>query len=142
MADRSVPTTAAIAVATAIIAALGGFFLGQASSLGMFSGGRRPAGRDKTGRLVEDTSSDEEDMAKDESEDEEVDEDEEQELSAFAESNEECKLVLVVRTDLGMTKGVHASSCPATFNSSGAAMESLVRLHIQHRANNSSSQGK
>jgi hypothetical protein len=34
---------------------------------------------------------------------------------ALPESNEECKLVLVVRTDLGMTKGKHArQSCPAS----------------------------
>jgi PTH2 family peptidyl-tRNA hydrolase len=35
-------------------------------------------------------------------------EDEDQDLNAFAESDEECKLVLVVRTDLGMTKGLYA----------------------------------
>jgi PTH2 family peptidyl-tRNA hydrolase len=41
------------------------------------------------------------------SEDEEdLDEEDEQEgLNGFANSYEECKLVLVVRTDLGMTKG-------------------------------------
>ena len=41
------------------------------------------------------------------SEDEDEDEDEQHgELSSFPGNNEECKLVLVVRTDLGMGKGI------------------------------------
>lgn len=39
-------------------------------------------------------------------EDEESEEEQEGELKAFEGNREECKLVLVVRTDLGMGKGV------------------------------------
>ena len=44
----------------------------------------------------------------DDSEEEEDEEEEQQggELSTFPENKEECKLVLVVRTDLGMGKGI------------------------------------
>ncbi len=38
-------------------------------------------------------------------------EDEQHGLETFDESREECKLVLVVRTDLGMTKGKMAAQC-------------------------------
>jgi len=94
ISDRSPPTTAAIAIATAIIAGLGGFFLGQASSLGVVGGGKKSA----DGRPAEDSSDEEDDK-------EEDTEDEKQTLRDFSSVNEECKLVLVVRTDLGMTKG-------------------------------------
>lgn len=46
-------------------------------------------------------------------------EDEDQDLSAFTESVEECKLVLVVRTDLGMTKGSFYTACCALANNLG-----------------------
>ncbi|KAH0543944.1 hypothetical protein FGG08_001845 [Glutinoglossum americanum] len=90
------PSTVAIAIATAILAGLGGYLVGQANSLGLFGG----------------AGSKQEIMTKEQlipSEDE--DEEETQEGGAiekqndFPTSNEECKLVLIVRTDLGMTRG-------------------------------------
>ena len=142
---REPPTTAAIATAAAILAATAGYFIGQASSLGLFgsspsSAARRTEKKRKkkdagagTGSWPNDydvtvhpDSSDEELMehlrggkagegeaADSEDEDgdgEEGDEAEEAEdahgeLKTFAGRMEECKLVLCVRTDLGMGKG-------------------------------------
>ena len=125
--DGATPSTASIALATAILAAAAGYFIGTASSLGLFSfsknsGGQKakkswPNSYDVT---IHPDSSDEELMeslgrgkgkeVKD-SEDEDKDEESEDdaglkgELKGFEGSMEECKLVLVVRTDLGMGKG-------------------------------------
>ena len=93
--DRTPPSTWAIAFATALIAGLTGYFLGQASSIGLFGGGRVQEKADDQHELSD--SSGEEDRDEDKSG---------HELKGFADRNEECKLVLVVRTDLGMTKGV------------------------------------
>ena len=91
-AVRPPPTTAAIAIATAIIAGLLGYLIGQGSSLGLFGRSSSSAGSGAPGS--DDGSSDEEEG--------EV----QTELRGFeANKAEECKLVLVVRTDLGMTKG-------------------------------------
>ena len=49
------------------------------------------------------------DSEDDESEDEELGQEQEGELKAFEGNREECKLILVVRTDLGMGKGTVAS---------------------------------
>lgn len=98
MADRPPPSTAAIAIATAIIGAVGGYFVGQASSLGVFGAKSRRPHAAAHSRADDDSSSDEPD----------ADDDDDQQagdLQDFAGSKEECKLVLVVRTDLGMTKG-------------------------------------
>lgn len=84
------PSLLAVAFATSIIAGLGGYFLGQATSVGVF-GKTNPPVLEKES----DASGAEEDG----------DTDEEQDLKSFDGTNEECKLVLVVRTDLGMTKG-------------------------------------
>ena len=120
--DRPPPSTAAIAIATAIIAALGGYFIGQGASLGLFSSKNSsskkswPNSYDVT---VHPDSSDEELMESLKSgveEEDEVSEEDEAELveagklARFEGNKEECKLVLVVRTDLGMGKG---SICPA-----------------------------
>ena len=48
------------------------------------------------------------DTEDEESEDEELGQEQEGELKAFEGNREECKLVLVVRTDLGMGKGTIA----------------------------------
>lgn len=93
MAQDTAPSTLAIAFATSIIAGLGGYFLGQASSIGIFGKASPPAEKEAI---------DESDVSEDEDDEES---DEEQDLKNFDDSNEECKLVLVVRTDLGMTKG-------------------------------------
>ena len=97
--DRSVPTTTAIALSTAILGVLLGYFIGQGSTL---LGGR---GRPSRATTAADTSS-----SDDEADTDELDVAGEGELKDFAgNSREECKLVLVVRTDLGMTKGRRAS---------------------------------
>lgn len=108
MADstRPPPSAAAIAIATAIVAGLAGFFLGQGSSLGLFSSPSIPP----QSRALQ-VDSEDSDLS---------DEDEKQEnLGSFASrKHEEYKLVLVVRTDLGMTKGLFALSyqLPTTIN--------------------------
>ncbi|OCL12522.1 peptidyl-tRNA hydrolase 2 [Glonium stellatum] len=101
--DRPPPTTAAIAAACALIAGVTGYFIGQASAIGFFGGSRRKQ-LDSSKRNVDGSDS---------SSDGEVEQEKEdgQELESFAGSNEECKLVLVARTDLGMTKGKIAAQC-------------------------------
>ena len=114
--ETSAPSTAAIALATGILCALGGYLVGQASSLGLFGSGTRKTGTQNSWPnsydvTIHPDSSDEELMkslkGKDvpESEDDESDDDDQGELKPFDDNKEECKLVLVVRTDLGMTKG-------------------------------------
>ncbi|CAO2650818.1 Nn.00g091150.m01.CDS01 [Neocucurbitaria sp. VM-36] len=100
MQDSSQPSTANIAVACAIIAGVTGYMLGQAKSLGLFGGSpiSQPAQRkDKKA-----DSSDDEDSE---------DEDDDTAPAEFPGHTEECKLVLVVRTDLGMTKGKIGAQC-------------------------------
>ena len=88
--DRGPPSAAAIAIGTALISAVTGYYLGQARSIGVF------------GRAVHsDPLSDVEDH---EGSDISGDDDPTN-LLTFPGNTEECKLVLVVRTDLGMTKG-------------------------------------
>lgn len=113
-AVRDPPSTLAYCVATAIVAALGGYFLGQASSLGIFrneSKTTRPASesdpRHSTKASTNTAVEDEDD------EDDEDEEEQQDDLQGFEDAgNEECKLVLVVRTDLGMTKGKDSASLP------------------------------
>lgn len=98
--DRPPPTTAAIALATAIIAGLAGYFIGQGSAIGLFGApkNKKESWPNSYDVKVHADSSDEESVSSE-------DEGEQGELSGFEGSGEECKLVLVVRTDLGMTKG-------------------------------------
>ncbi|KAH7382125.1 peptidyl-tRNA hydrolase PTH2-domain-containing protein [Pyrenochaeta sp. MPI-SDFR-AT-0127] len=100
MQDSSQPSTANIAVACAIVAGVTGYMLGQAKSLGLFGGSpisQPPQGKDKkTGDSDEEESSDEEDDTA---------------PAEFPGHTEECKMVLVVRTDLGMTKGKIGAQC-------------------------------
>lgn len=93
MAERAEPSAVAIAVGTAILAGVTGFFMGQASSIGIF-------GASGNQRQVKPSESDSEEDADDDDEDLT-----DKQLLRTANSNEECKLVLVVRTDLGMGKG-------------------------------------
>lgn len=83
MADRPPPSTANVAIASALVAGVTGYLLGQAKSLGLFGGSPISKGK------ADDSDS----------------EDEDTELNQFDDRKEECKMVLVVRTDLGMTKG-------------------------------------
>ncbi|KAJ5720621.1 peptidyl-tRNA hydrolase 2 [Penicillium malachiteum] len=100
--DRLPPTTTAYVIATAILAGVTGYFIGQGSSLHLFKEKQGwPNGYDVK---VHRDSSDEEFEEESEAEDSE-DEGNGEELADFKENAEEVKLVLVVRTDLGMTKG-------------------------------------
>ena len=117
--DRPPPTTAAIAIASAILAGVFGFFIGQGASLFSFSSSltKRKPSSSKAKKSwpnsydvkVHAGSSDEEGEGDDEGSEEETDEEEEEEdggeLATFERNTEEVKLVLVVRTDLGMGKG-------------------------------------
>ena len=123
------PSTLSIAVATAIVAALGGYFLNQAFSIGLFHSSPSTKPRQKPSSwpnsydvTVHPDSSDDELMSgltrgKDgiapvsssnstPSEDSEEEEQEQVDLATFPSSeSEEHKLTLVIRTDLAMTKG-------------------------------------
>ncbi|RJE18666.1 Peptidyl-tRNA hydrolase [Aspergillus sclerotialis] len=111
--DRLPPTTTAYVIATAILAGVTGYFIGQGSSLGLFRSKERKSWPNSYNVKVHRGSSDEE------ASDEESDSEEEgmgqegngSELAAFKDNNDEVKLVLVVRTDLGMTKGKIAAQC-------------------------------
>lgn len=96
------PSTAAIAIATAILSGITGYFIGQGRSIGLLGGSSNsrsnkatrqfhPEARHDSGSDISDASSDTGDENAD--------------LSSFPGDREECKLVLVVRTDLGMGKG-------------------------------------
>ncbi|KAF2711992.1 PTH2-domain-containing protein [Pleomassaria siparia CBS 279.74] len=102
MADKPPPTTASIAIASALIAGVTGYFIGQAKQLGLFGGSpvRIPSDKDRK-KNADESDGDYEDSS----------DDEEGPLSEFPGHGEECKLVLVVRTDLGMTKGKIGAQC-------------------------------
>ncbi|MCJ1244049.1 hypothetical protein MMC30_001246 [Trapelia coarctata] len=120
--ETSPPSTAAIALATGILCALSGYLVGQASSLGLFGNSTRKSGAKSSWPNSYDVnihpdSSDEEPMKSfkgneaPESEDDESEDEDQGELKTFVDNKEECKLVLVVRRDLGMTKGKIAAQC-------------------------------
>lgn len=114
--DRGPPSAAAIAIGTAIVAGVTGYFLGQASSIGLFGKNdtRTPAARlsrsegDPKGDDAE-TQSDDDDG---ETDDEDSDVQDLGELQTFPGNTEECKLVLVVRSDLGKQPCLHPVSEP------------------------------
>ncbi|KAJ5293089.1 uncharacterized protein N7443_009042 [Penicillium atrosanguineum] len=101
--DRIPPTTTAYVIATAIVAGVAGYFIGQGKSLGLFQEKQGwPNGYDVK---VHKDSSDEEGDSDPEEESDGEDEGNGEELASFKDNTDEVKLVLVVRTDLGMTKG-------------------------------------
>ena len=114
--DRPAPSTAAIALATAIITGLTCYFLGKGISLGLFSGSKKgeswPNSYDVN---VQYDSSDEELMENLGGGEDDSDE-EQGELKSFEGNKEECKLVLVVRMDLGMSKGAFISKVLVLFD--------------------------
>ncbi|KAL3425530.1 peptidyl-tRNA hydrolase PTH2 [Phlyctema vagabunda] len=130
MADvRAPPTPLALIISTAIVAGLTGYMIGVASSLGFLPipfMNRAPVVRG-IANYDNETESEEEDIdesildhAPNWSNGLEADKRDglraEQkapvpEKPSFEDSSEECKLVLVVRTDLGMTKGKIAAQC-------------------------------
>lgn len=102
MQDSTQPSTTNIALACAILAGVTGYFLGTAKSLGLFGGSPisgTPREKSEKAAQSEDESSD----------DEGDDEDDDTAPAEFPGHTEECKMVLVVRTDLGMTKGMLGS---------------------------------
>lgn len=127
--DRVPPSTTSIILATALIAITAGYFIGQGASLGLFStkksNGSKTSWPNSYDVTIHPDSSDEELMehlkggkknknevkdSEDEDESDDDDDDDVQgELNAFdAKKEEQYKLVLCVRTDLGMTKGTHS----------------------------------
>ncbi|KAL4919961.1 peptidyl-tRNA hydrolase PTH2-domain-containing protein [Aspergillus aurantiobrunneus] len=110
--DRVPPSTTTCVVATAIIAGITGYFIGQGVSLGLFSSKEKEGWPNGYNVKVHRGSSDEEDETQeDEDEESEEEEGDGSELASFENNTEEVKLVLVVRTDLGMTKGKIAAQC-------------------------------
>ena len=120
LADKPPPSTTALVLATAILAGVIGYFLGAGSSIGLFGGksGVNKSWPNSYDVTIHPDSSDEELMARlgrggreaDAESGDDEDAGEAGELSAFEGNDEECKLMLVVRTDLGMGKG---SAMPA-----------------------------
>lgn len=104
--DRGPPSTAAIAIGTAIISGLTGYYLGQARSIGLFGSASNSHATAGAGHTEQDEDSDISDAGSESGDVQEVGE-----LKTFPGNSEECKLVLVVRTDLGMTKGKCVSAC-------------------------------
>jgi hypothetical protein len=101
--DKAPPTLAAVVVATAIVAGLTGYYIGQARSIGLFGSS---SSKHSSSKAEEDPKHGDGDVeSSDMSDASSGGGDELGELESFAEHSEECKLVLVVRTDLGMTKG-------------------------------------
>jgi PTH2 family peptidyl-tRNA hydrolase len=101
MAEPTQPSTANIAVACAILAGVTGYMLGQAKSLGLFGGSP----------IAQSAQAEKEKAADSSEDDSSSDEDDDSTPSEFPSHNEECKMVLVVRTDLGMTKGKIGAQC-------------------------------
>jgi len=116
--ERLPPSATTYAIATVILVVVGGYFVAQGLSLGLFS---RSAGSSKESWpnsydvKVHADSSDEESLSSSDDDDDDDDvnrgeEGEQGELKSFDGNSEECKLVLVVRTDLNMGKGPSSSS--------------------------------
>lgn len=109
MADQATLSITAVAIAMGLVGFTLGYFLSQGSSIGLFDSSRNPDDAKKSWPNSYDVkvhadSSDE--GAEGESEDDEDDnEGGGNELKGFEDNTDEVKLVLVVRTDLGMTKG-------------------------------------
>ncbi|KAK0255569.1 hypothetical protein LTR48_003354 [Friedmanniomyces endolithicus] len=122
--DRGPPSTASIALATAIVSGLAGYYFAQARSIGLFgSTTTRPA----AGAATEESDVSDAESASHSDKDDDVQD--LGELKSFADSAEECKLVLVVRTDLGMGKGKIAAQCG---HATLACYKTLVRANPSH----------
>lgn len=110
--DRLPPSTAAYVIAAALLAGVTGYFIGQGSSLGFFKTKERKSWPNSYDVKVHRDSSDEE-ASDEESEYDSEDEGDGGELATFKDNTDEVKLVLVVRTDLGMTKGTFSLTANA-----------------------------
>lgn len=103
--DRAPPSVAALAIGFTVIGAITGYYLGEARSLGLFTFGRSPTSNHSSAAAAHpdddsDDSDDDDSVALSEDEAHDLGE-----LKQFRDNTEECKLVLVVRNDLGMGKG-------------------------------------
>ncbi|KAF8477306.1 peptidyl-tRNA hydrolase [Kalaharituber pfeilii] len=94
------PTVLAVIIATSIISGVTGYFIGLGSTLGGISHGSR--------RLSPKPASSSEDEVASDGEDGEQNAGD---TKDFSDVGGECKLTLVVRTDLNMTKGKVAAQC-------------------------------
>jgi PTH2 family peptidyl-tRNA hydrolase len=115
--DRGPPSAAAIAIGSAIVAGITGYFLGQASSIGLFG---KTDSRTPAARLTQREGVAKPDDAETQSDDDDDDDSDVQdlgELQTFPGNTEECKLVLVVRSDLGKQKSIHPYSRTALTDS-------------------------
>ncbi|KAI5284201.1 carbamoyl-phosphate synthase (glutamine-hydrolyzing) cpa2 [Ascosphaera aggregata] len=113
VAEKAPATTLSLVVATALIAGVTGYFIGKGASIGLFCS---PPDSRSTGEAVkagEKRESSDEDEWEDGSEEDGDGCDEEAfgALASFDNNKDDVKLVLVVRTDLGMTKGKIAAQC-------------------------------
>lgn len=112
VSSENMPTTASYVLATAILAGVVGFFVGQGASLGLFSSPATATSQQKKKIKRSDNREKDEEEDEDDSDDEEDEEEEEEdnaELATFEGNSDEVKLILVVRTDLGMGKGKKAT---------------------------------
>lgn len=129
--DSPAPSVLALSISSLLIGLVAGYFIGQGSSIGLFSSrttsnnpsnkSRRkakdpekkswPNSYDVT--VHPDSSADEAEAEADDEDSDEVSdsEDDGAEIGHFEGNNDEVKLMLVVRTDLGMTKGKIAAQC-------------------------------
>lgn len=110
MAESGSPSLIATAAAAGLFGLVAGYFIGTGSSIGLFSNSGDSAKKSWPNSYDVKVHADSSDEADDE-EDEAEDEGDGNELRNFDDTNEEVKLVLAVRTDLGMTKGKIAAQC-------------------------------
>lgn len=118
MSDTAQPSIAATAIATGLLGLLAGYFLGQGSSIGLFDKTGNPDEAKKSWpnnyavKIHVDSSEEESEAEEDDKRDEGFEDEEDadgKELKAFEDVKGEVKLVLAVRTDLGMGKGMCTS---------------------------------
>lgn len=109
--SEKAPSLTAAAVSSLILGLLAGYFIGQGSSIGVFGGANSAKKSWPNSYDVKVHADSSDDQADDEDDADEDDEDQDEgdgkELRDFSTSSEEVKLVLAVRTDLGMGKGTY-----------------------------------
>ncbi|KAK4953288.1 hypothetical protein LTR10_008997 [Elasticomyces elasticus] len=123
--DRGPPSTTNIVLATAIVSGLAGYYFAQARSIGLFGG----QSITRTAAETDTKDSDVSDAEGSASPDEDDDVRDLGELKSFAGNTEECKLVLVVRKDLGMSPGKIGAQCG---HATLACYKTLVRANPRH----------
>ena len=125
--DRSFLSSSNVALAvTAVVSLLAGFFLGQVTGNNPFGSGTASRGARRQKQAPTDGKNDDLGASSD---DDDIGDDVLASLGTFPSSTEECKLVLVVRTDLGMTKGM---SCTWHRRGFVAGITSPIYPHFAH----------